>query len=61
MYRPSQNCTVSPSSKATTAASTMYGPHKACAATAAPAATRAIAAGKGSPIASASNRPKVKA
>src|SRR5258707_9838826 len=61
MYRPSQNCTVSPSSKAATAASKTYGPHNACAATAAPAATRAIAAGKGSPIASASNRAKVKA
>src|SRR5258706_4968340 len=61
MYRPSQNCTVSPSSKAATAASKTYVPHNECAASAAPAATRAIAAGKGSPIASASNRAKVKA
>src|SRR5580704_8765939 len=61
MYRPSQNCTVSPSSKAVTAANSTYGPHSVCAPTAAPAATRAIAAGKGRPIASASNSPKVRA
>jgi len=56
MYRPSQNCTESPRSKAVMHASKTYGPHKVCAATAAPAATSAIAAGKGSPIASANNR-----
>ncbi len=61
IYRPSQNITVSPSSKAVIAASKTYGPHNACAATAAPAATRAMAAGNGSPSASASNKPKVKA
>jgi hypothetical protein len=61
MYRPSQNCAVSPSSNARSAAKRTYGPHRACAATAAPAATSAIAAGKGRPIASASNSPKVKA
>src|ERR1700736_2032571 len=61
MYRPSQNCAESPSSKATTAARSTNGPQRGWDATAAPAATKAMAAGKGSPIASANSSAKVRA
>jgi len=60
-YRPSQNCAVSPIRSATIAARRTPGTDKVCDAAAAPAATSAIAAGNGSPIASANSKAKVSA